>query len=370
MALRFWLHLPFFYPDFERPYGDLIDETVAFVQAAERLGFEGVVVPENNFHNFIVNPSALELIAYLAPQTTTLKFQTGVLVLPMYHPLRLAGQVAFTDHITRGRLSLGIARGGGPYQADRLGYDGGDMRAMYEESLEVLRRAWTEDDISHEGRFWSFPETTVLPRLYQQEIPKLWVAAQSATGIRNAGRQGLNLMTSSNATTFFTPYEEIEQILGFYDEGVAESGGARGDIMAVRGVFVGETVEDALAQAPALHRHWSHYAAGAPERAPQSVEEMFRPRDDPSSGWKRKNRPIKGGRIQTGTVPPLDLSGAREPHDGRLFVDPEGAISMFSRYESLGVTHLDLTMLFGAPLEDVLHSMELLSRYVMPEFSE
>ncbi|MCS5498264.1 LLM class flavin-dependent oxidoreductase [Cnuibacter physcomitrellae] len=368
MSLKFWLHLPFFYPDLGTPYVDLLDETVAIVKHAEELGFEGVVVPENNFHNFIAIPSSLQMIAYLAPQTTTLKFQSGVLVLPQHHPMKLAGQVAFADHMTRGRLSLGVARGGGPYQAVRMGYRGEDMRDMYDESLMLLKRAWTEYDIAYDGRFWSFPETTVIPRLYQDDIPELWVAAQSRVGITNAGRQGINLLTAPNAPTFFTPFEELESTMGFYKEGAAEAGIQPGKVMAARWAYIGETVGDALKQAQAMHFHWSHYGAGAPERPGTTIEDLFRPRDDPRSGWKRTDRPIKGGVIDVSSVPPLDLDAIPEKAENALLLDPAGAIERFTHYESLGVTDVNMQMQFGEPIEDVFHSMELLSRYVFPEF--
>lgn len=368
MALKFWLHLPFFYPDLDRPYKDLLDETVAICQAAERLGFEGVNVPENNFHNFIAIPSSLQMISYLAPQTTTLKFQSGVLVLPQHHPMRLAGQIALADHMTEGRLTLGVARGGGPYQAVRMGYRGEDMRDMYDEALMLLQRALTEYDIAYEGKFWSFPETTVIPRLYQREIPEIFVAAQSEVGLRSAGRNGLNLLTAPSAPTFFTPFEETAKALGYYNEGTAESDHPRGKVMAVRWAFIGETKGDALKQAEAMYFHWSHYGAGAPKRPSADIHDLFRPRDDPKSGWKRIDRPIKDGKIITDSVPPLDLNAMPENAENALLMDPDGAIERFRYYESLGVSDVAMQMQFGEPLEDVIHSMELLSKEVMPSF--
>ena len=370
MSLKFWLHLPFFYPDTDRPYKDLVDETTAMTLAAERHGFEGVVVPENNFHNFITIPSSLQMISYLAPQTSRLKFQSGVLVLPMYHPLRLAGQVAMTDHLTDGRLSIGIARGGGPYQAERLGYRGEDMRAMYDESLGVLKRAWSETDITHDGAFWSFPESTVLPRLYNTGLPEMWVAAQSDTGLRNAGREGLNLLTASNASTFFGPPDELEKALAFYDEGVAENGGARGRIMITRWSWIDETIEKAMSHIDELYHSWMHYGAGAPEKPNVTTTDLFRPRDDPRSGWKRKDRPIKGGKIQIDTVPPLDKTAIPEAYDNVLLLDPDAAIERFSYFESIGVTDINLMSQFGASIEELEHMLEVVGKRVMPAFAD
>lgn len=370
MSLKFWLHLPFFYPDVDRPFKELLDETVAMCKAAEKLGFEGVVVPENNFHNFIAIPSSLQMISYLAAQTTTLKFQSGVLVLPMHHPLRLAGQVAFTSHMTEGRLSIGVARGGGPYQAERLGYSGADMRGMYEEALILLKRAWTETDIAYEGKYWSFPEATVLPRLWKNQIPDLWVAAQSGTGLYNAGRDGLNLLTASNGSTFWAPENELAEALKYYDQGLADSGAKRGRILINRSAWIDDTVEEAMKHMDEIYHNWTYYAAGAPPKPIVEGDKLFMARDDPRSGWKRKDRPIKSGQIQTETVPPLDMSEQPEKFDGPIVTDPVGAIEQFRKYQALGVTDVNLMMQFGAPIEQVEHSLEVISRHVMPAFAE
>ena len=136
MALKFWSTYPFFYPDLNRPYTELVHELIDVAQAAEDLGFEGMSFPEHHFLNYICNPSALQCCTLVASKTKRLKLLTGVIVLPYHHPLALAEEIALVDHISEGRLSIGVARGGNKFEPDRLGINWDDSRAMYEESLQ------------------------------------------------------------------------------------------------------------------------------------------------------------------------------------------------------------------------------------------
>jgi alkanesulfonate monooxygenase SsuD/methylene tetrahydromethanopterin reductase-like flavin-dependent oxidoreductase (luciferase family) len=197
----------------------------------------------------------------------------------------------------------------------------------------------------------------------------LWVAAQSGTGLFNAGRDGLNLLTASNSNAFFGPVDELEEALKYYDAGLAESGAKRGRILINRAAWIDDNLDAAMAHIDEVYHNWTYYSAGAPEKPNVRGEELFLPRDDPRSGWKRKDRPIQGGRIQTETVPPLDLSAKPERYDGPIITDPAGAIEQFKKYESLGVTDINLMMQFGAPIDQLVHSLEVISREVMPAFA-
>ena len=89
MGLKFCATYPYFYPDVNRPYYEVVDECVEIAQVAEDLGFESISLPEHHFFNYICNPSALQFATLIAAKTKRIKILTGVLVLPYYHPLAL-----------------------------------------------------------------------------------------------------------------------------------------------------------------------------------------------------------------------------------------------------------------------------------------
>ncbi len=130
MSMKFWALLPFFHKDPAQPWREVLSEQLGIAHTAEELGYEGVVIPENHFQNYVTNPSALATAAVVAAQTSRLRIHPGVFVLPYYHPLLVTSWFGLLESLAPGRMSFGVARGGA-----RLGFD--RLRVPYEESLEM-----------------------------------------------------------------------------------------------------------------------------------------------------------------------------------------------------------------------------------------
>jgi alkanesulfonate monooxygenase SsuD/methylene tetrahydromethanopterin reductase-like flavin-dependent oxidoreductase (luciferase family) len=358
MGLRFWVTCPFFYPDVDRPYSELVEETLAIARAADELGFEGIVIPEHHFENYICNPSALQFVTLIAARTERLRLLTGVLVLPYHHPLALAEEIALADHISKGRIEVGVAHGASKYEFDRLGIDWSRSREIYEQSLDILLKAWQEEDISSEEGFYTFPPTTTLPRPYQRPHPKIWVAAQSLTGVQGVARRGLNLMTSPNLGCF-APHGDLDQVLSSYDTAVAEMGTVRGDVMVLRRIFIDETEPKALEQLEFVHRHWGYYMA--------EFEGDPRQRD-----YRFKERVVQRVTVKRGAMTPrllpIETNDVYGTYDDPIITNPERAIARFRHYEEIGVTDVTGLTAFGIPIERVLHSMTIMAQEVLPAF--
>jgi alkanesulfonate monooxygenase SsuD/methylene tetrahydromethanopterin reductase-like flavin-dependent oxidoreductase (luciferase family) len=359
MPLKFSVFLPFFYPDIRRPYRELADEMLEIAKAADELGFESVVIPEHHFFNYICNPSALQFATLAAAHTERLRLLTGVIVLPYYHPLALAEEIAQVDHISRGRLEVGLARGANKYEFDRLGIDWRNSRAMYEESLDILLRAWSEDDLAYDGQFWSFPSVTAIPRPHQRPHPKLWVSAQSLQGVQAVAQRDLNLMTSPNLGSF-APHGDLEKVLGTYSEVLADQDAERRDVMVLRRVFVGKSEDDALRRLDAVHLHWQYYMSQYQSR-PATESDRLQERTE------NEGIVVRAGSIQPADVD-IDRSDVYHTYDDPIMTDPERAIARFQHYERLGVTHVAMLTAFGLPLKDVLSSMRLIAKEIMPAF--
>ncbi|NMO94031.1 LLM class flavin-dependent oxidoreductase [Actinomycetospora sp. TBRC 11914] len=366
MALKFWVTTPFFYPDMSRPWSEVLNDMISIVDAAEDLGFEGVTINENQFQNYVTNPSALSFAAVAASRTRRLRIVPGVVVLPNYNPLLVASEMAFLDHLAPGRVGIGVARGGSRYQLDRLGVDPAQARAIYEEALDIILRGWTEDDLSYDGRFFSFPPTTIVPKPATTPHPDVWVASQSVDGARKVGQQGHNLITAPNYGTF-EPHGDLEALLASFDEGAAASGKPRGETMVLRHTWVGRTEEEALQYFDDVLNEYNHYLA------------LVRPTGETTSREARLAAREAGdkdeytGAIRAGRVRPenhtMSRDGLYEKFDDPVLTTPDRMIERFKGYEEMGVDHLACLVAMGMPNSEVIKNMELMAEEVFPAFA-
>jgi len=117
-----------------------------------------------------VMSAPMTVLATIAGQTTRLKLGTGVQVLPLTHPLRLAEETATVDQISRGRLLLGVGRSGNPRSYQAYGVPYSESRDRFYETLDVLKAAWTQTTFSFHGQYHHFDDARAVPRPYQIRI--------------------------------------------------------------------------------------------------------------------------------------------------------------------------------------------------------
>jgi len=123
---------------------------------------------------------------------------TAVLVLPFWHPLRVAEDIAMADQLTDGRLEVGVAGGYQPYEYARFGLPMEEARERTDETLEVLLRALTQDGFEYRGRYFQIPETTIFPKPLQQPHPPIWLAAHTRESFEISARLGLKAITTNS----------------------------------------------------------------------------------------------------------------------------------------------------------------------------
>jgi alkanesulfonate monooxygenase SsuD/methylene tetrahydromethanopterin reductase-like flavin-dependent oxidoreductase (luciferase family) len=167
-------------------YQQMLDELRQLVVLAEQAGFDVFATTEHHFHSEGYEASVAPLLLYtdLAARTERIKFASLGLVLPAWDPLRVAEEIAVLDHLTKGRFYAGFARGyqdrwvnvlGQQYHATGAPMDGSAIdqhnREVYEEVLEIIRKAWTEETITYNGKYYKIPYP------YEEGIRR-WPAAQ------------------------------------------------------------------------------------------------------------------------------------------------------------------------------------------------
>lgn len=184
-------------PDPTMSFAQRYDNVFEMVEFGDGHGFDSVWFTEHHFSDYGYSPNPLMLLQKAAEVAPHLRLGTAILVLPLWHPIRLAEDIATLDVLSGGRVDLGIGRGYQPYEFNSLGVDLSLNRDMFNESLKIITESLATDDYSYDGRYWQVPETTVFPKPIQQPHPPIWMAATSPPSIRSAVENGYHLCTGT-----------------------------------------------------------------------------------------------------------------------------------------------------------------------------
>ncbi len=142
----------------------LVDEMVVEAQQAETYGFDSFFVTEHHQEPSGYLPSPLPLLAALAARTSTIRLGTGIAVLPLYHPVRMAEDCAVIDIISKGRLILGVGMGYQDVDFAAYGLRVSERVSLFEEGVEIIKRAWTEEKLSFVGKRYTLTNIFGSPR--------------------------------------------------------------------------------------------------------------------------------------------------------------------------------------------------------------
>ena len=201
---------------------------------------------------------------------------------------------------------------------------------------------------------------TAIPKPYQKPYPKLWVSAQSEKGIKAAGTKGYNMMSSPNLGCF-APHGDLDRAMSWYNEAADAAGVARGEVMLLRRVYIDEDEKLALRQLDNVYNHWNYYMAGF-AAANSSEADRFSERAE-NEGY------VKGGAVNPAKMH-IERDDIYNTYDDPILTNPERAIARFKYYESLGVNHIAALTAFGGTVDEVIHSMEVMAKYVFPTFAD
>lgn len=140
----------------------------------DRLGYDGVGLNEHHTtpHGLMNSPNVMAAAA--AQRTERLKFFILGNLLPLHNPLRIAEELAMVDCLSRGRIMSGFARGV-PREYKVYQVPMAESRARFDEALDVILQAWTQETFSHQGKYWSYKDVAIWPRPLQQPHPPVWI---------------------------------------------------------------------------------------------------------------------------------------------------------------------------------------------------
>jgi len=186
----------------------------------DKLGFDGVDLNEHHTtpHGLMISPNMMAAAA--AQRTKKLKFLILGNLLPIHNPLRIAEELAMADCLSHGRILSGFARGV-PREYNVYNVPMAESRARFEEAVDIVMKAWTEPQFSHEGKYWQFKDIAIWPRPFQQPHPPVWIPfTGSKETIEWAGKH--------NFAAVLPDFKRglTEDIVGYYAKQLAKNGHA------------------------------------------------------------------------------------------------------------------------------------------------
>ena len=176
--------------DSGRTFAQEYREVLDLVRLAETLGFDSAWVSEHHGSSDGYLPSLLPMLAAFAATTDRIVLGTGVMLTPFHDPLRLAEDAAVVDQISGGRLILGLGLGWREEEFRMFGQEVGERVRRTVDTIEVLRRAWTGERFSYEGKAYRYDRVKVTPRPAREAGPPVYLGGFTAQAIRRAGRLG------------------------------------------------------------------------------------------------------------------------------------------------------------------------------------
>ncbi|MBI2525082.1 MAG: LLM class flavin-dependent oxidoreductase [Candidatus Rokubacteria bacterium] len=254
---------------------DLYDEVLEQVRVADDIGYDSVWVAEHHFGDDQVLPSLQTMLAAIATTTKGVRIGTGVKVLPLDNPVRVAEDFAVVDIVSNGRLLFGV--GAGHREEEFRGYrvEFGNRWERFSEALDIVVKAWTNDSFAYAGRYYKVPVLAALgsggaafsvepyvrpyvvqwqrggvrpkylpvtPKPVQMPHPPIWVGASSEESIKFAAKRGYSLLVSPIET-----FAEVKQASLIYAAALQEAGRDIADVemTTIREVYVAESREAA-----------------------------------------------------------------------------------------------------------------------------
>lgn len=310
-------------------------EMVEQVRLIRSLGFDSIWSGEHHatpgFHYFPLLP----MLQRLAAEAEGLAVGTNLVLLPLHNPVEVAEVGAFLDVITGGRFMLGVGLGYRPEEFAIFGVPMAERVSRLVEGVEIIRRLWTEDRVTHHGRHWRFDDVTIRPRPVQQPRPPIMVGSQVPAGIARAARIAEGWMVVPVPTV-----DEFAAHAAAFRAARAAAGlPPSAHVCRLLEVACAPDEETAMRRAAPylLEKYAAYLSWGLPGI-----------KLDPSAPPVEQLRSLAADRFAIGS--------------------PEQVADMLVRQHRAGVTHATMRVSWpGMPQDDVLAGIELLGRKVLPE---
>lgn len=325
---------------------DVAKHTLEMVQMADVGGFRIAWAAEHHALEMTIAPNPFSILTWWAEHTNDIRLGTAVIAAPYWHPIKAAGEAAFVDLISGGRLEFGIGSGAYQREFDRMrpGLKQTDAWRYMQEMLPVIRELW-KGDYAHEGEHWSFPASTSVPKPVQKEVP-VWVAARAPITYDYAVKHGCNIQS----WPLTRDMSEAQLYMDRMAEALANNPGKKRPVMAMmRHTALYDRKEDWMVPVRAAQRQLSQF------------ENLFKNMGDVANGFPKSI--------------PFDQLGNRAEYDPEMlsrnlmFGTPDEVIAKLKEYQKIGVDEFIYYASLGLGLKEQKRSLELFCKEVIPAFA-
>jgi alkanesulfonate monooxygenase SsuD/methylene tetrahydromethanopterin reductase-like flavin-dependent oxidoreductase (luciferase family) len=322
------------------PLGEQYEKRLKLIEFYDQSGFRSYHMSEHHSTTLSMTPSPSVFLAAAAQRTKRLRLGALVYVLPAHHPLRLTEEICMLDHLSSGRLDVGIGRGASPHELEHFGIDPEQAPAMYVEAFEVIRRSLTQPEVNFKGKYFNFANVPIEMKPAQLPHPPFFYAVPVPEGAVWPAQNGINIVCGG-------PVPKVREISDRYRAEWAAAGNAPESVPLIginRFVLAADTDKEAMEIG---RRAWPVFY--------RSFMKL----------WKKHGTTPRYARV------PDDFETA--VNNGGAIVGSPGSIrdAVRSVAEEAGVSCFNAQFSFGdLTHEEVMHSAGIFAREVIPASRE
>ena len=322
-----------------------LDRDLELVQWLDSLGYDEAWIGEHHSAGWETISSPEIFIGVAADRTKHIRLGTGVISIPYHHPFMVANRMVQLDHMTHGRVMLGVGPGALPGDAYMMGIDSTVQRQRMDEGFGMVLRLMTDPEpITYKSDWFELQEAMLQLRPYTKpHMPIAVASVQSPSGVALAGKYGASVLTITVPRDPGAPESDLSALWAIAEESAAEHGQTmdRNEWRLVLPVHLAETREEAIEQA--------RIGGGFYQR--EYFEHTM-------------------GRAAIVDGPPESIIDTMVERGSWIVGTPDDCVESIKRLQerSGGFGGFMVQAIDWAPRENILHSFELLARYVMPHF--
>ncbi len=253
-------------------------------------------------------PQPFQMLGRLAPETGNMRLLTGILLLPLHNPLQVAEDTATLDHISKGRFVLGAGLGYRDTELEAVGATRKDRVPRLTESIELMKRLWTGEEIDFEGKYWTVHKAKMGFVPLQQPHPPIWMARQSEAAVRRAARIADACYLAPQVS-----FDDLDGLIAVYRDERAKTGQDAGRVTISRGVSFASNREKAI------------------EEAQEAAESSY--------------RTYKTWNMQENAMVKINIDSDSQVGDWAVAGGPDECVEGFTRLAEKGVSYVNMTFL-------------------------